>query len=288
MNKISYIIATGLLFLFIASAFIIDQRQYAIIFQFGEAVKVVKEPGLHFKLPFLQNVEYFDNRILNVSLEAQEVTASDEKRIIVDAFAKYQIIDPVQFFKTVNNVNNIKVRLNRVLESSLRKAVGTIPLITLLSHERQDVMKKINDYVNEETKRFGVSIIDVRILRADLPKENSDAIYQRMQTEREKEAKQIRAEGFEIANKIKAEADKQSKIILAESYKKSETLKGEGDSEATKVFNSAYGSDPEFFKFYKSLHAYQSGLKGKDTSFIISPDSEFLKFLRLNKSKVAE
>ena len=245
-------------------------------------MRVVKEPGLNFKIPLIQNTQFFDKRILNVNITAKEVTASDEKRIIVDAFAKYQITDPVKFFKTVNNMQNIKIRVNRILESSMRKAIGTIPLITLLSHERINIMLKIKEYVNTETARFGIQIIDVRILRADLPKENSEAIYSRMQTDREKEAKQIRAEGFELANKIKASADKERRILLAESYKQAQILRGEGDAEAAKIYNRAYAAEPDFYKFYMSLKTYRKTLKDKDTSYILSPNSDFLRFLKLN------
>ncbi len=265
------------------SIFAVEQRQFAVVFQFGEIVRSVREPGLHLKFPFIQNVVFFDNRILNASVESTEVTASDEKKIIVNAFAKYQINNPVEFYKTVNNLHNIKIHLNRTLDSSIRKVIGTVPLVSLLSHERREIMEKISTNVNLETARFGVSVIDVRIVRADLPKENSDAVCRRMQTEREKEAKQIRAEGVEMASKIKAAADKDCRIVIAESYKNSEITRGEGDSKAAKLYNAAYSRDPEFYKFYKSLGTYKATLNSKDTSFIISPDSEFLKSLKLGK-----
>lgn len=269
--------------LFLSSIFIVEQRQLALVFQFGETVRSIKEPGMHFKLPLIQNVIFFDNRVLNASVESTEVTASDEKKIIVNAFAKYQIDNPVEFYKTVNNLHNIRIQLNRILDSSIRKVIGTKPLVSLLSHERREIMSKISENVNSETKRLGIKVIDVRIVRADLPKENSDAVCRRMQTEREKEAKQIRAEGAEFASRIKASADKESKIILAESYKNAEILRGEGDSEAARIYSASYSKDPEFYKFYKSLGTYKSTLNSKDTSFVISPDSEFLKALKLGK-----
>jgi membrane protease subunit HflC len=284
-NKVPLIIASSVvgIILLMGSIFAVEQRQFALIFQFGEIVRSVREPGLHFKVPFIQNIMFFDNRILNVSLESTEVTASDEKKIIVNAFAKYRIDNPVEFYKTINNIHNIRIQLNRILDSSIRRVIGTKPLVSLLSHERREIMDKVSENVNKETARLGVNVIDVRLVRADLPKENSDAVCRRMQTEREKEAKQIRAEGVEIASKIKASAEKESKIVISESYKNSEITRGEGDSKAAKIYNAAYSRDPEFYKFHKSLGAYRATLNSKDTSFIISPDSDFLKILKLGK-----
>ncbi|KJV72199.1 SPFH domain / Band 7 family protein, partial [Orientia tsutsugamushi str. UT76] len=201
------------------SVFQVMQHQYAVVFQFGEAVKVISEPGLRFKIPFVQNVLYFDKRLVSVEVSAKELTAADGKRVIVNAFAKFKIIDPITFFKTVYNHNGVKVRLNKTIESAMRKVIGRATFITLLSKQRSEIMSDIYDLVNKEGKSFGVDVIDVRISRTDLPKENSAAIYQRMQTEREKEAKQIRAEGKEEAVRIISRADKECDIILAEAYK---------------------------------------------------------------------
>lgn len=275
----------GLLFVAMVSAmslFTVDQRVYAVVFQFGEAVQVIDKPGLKFKVPFIQTVEYFDKRILTIDAEAKELTASDGKRIIIDAFAKYKIIDPVMFYKTVNNTYGVEIRLNRILESSMRKVIGRIKLMDLLSSKRSDIMHEINGIVKDEAKHLGIDLIDVRILRADLPKENSMSVYKRMQTEREKEAKQIRAEGEEGAAKITSKADRDSKIILAEAYKKSEILRGEGDEVASKIYNEAYSNDPEFYQFYRSLNSYQRALNDGKTSFILSPKSDFLKHLKVD------
>ena len=277
------VVCTAFFVILLTSIFTVEQRQFAVVFQFGETIRSVKEPGLHFKVPFIQNVLFFDNRILNSDVESMEVTASDEKRIIVNAFAKYQILDPVEFYKTVNNTNNVKVYINRILDSSIRRVIGTKPLISLLSEERTAIMNKITHNVNSETKRFGINVIDVRIVRADLPKENSEAISNRMKADRQKEAKQFRAEGFEVASKIKASADREAKVILADSRKNAEIIRGAGDAEATKIYNNIYSRDPEFYRFYKSLKTYESTFNSEDTSFIISPDSEFLKFLKLAK-----
>lgn len=280
-----YYKSLGLFFVIIfilgGSIFSLDQRRNGVVFQFGEAVRTIKEPGLHLKIPFIQKVEFFDKRILNVDAEAKELTASDGKRIILDAFLKFRITDPVTFYKTVYNYQGVNVRLNRILESSMRKVIGTMRLTDLLTGGRSEVMRDIRDRVNSESEAFGIEVIDVRILRADLPKENSAAIYRRMQTEREKEAKQIRAEGEEEAARIKSKADKESRVILAQAYSDGQVIKGEGDSKAAKIYNSAYSVDPEFYKFYKSLKVYEESLK--DSSFVMSPDSEFLKYLNLGK-----
>lgn len=285
MTKIYYLIfgIFGTCIILASALFTVDQRQSAVVFQFGEAVKIIETPGLSIKIPFIQNVEFFDKRILHVDAEAKELTASDGKRIIVDAFAKFIINDPVMFYKTVHNYQGVRIRINKILESSMRKVIGRVPLTTLLTGERVNVMRQISTQVSEEAKNFGINVIDVRILRTDLPKENSAAIYSRMKTEREKEAKQIRAEGQEEAARIRSRADKESKILLAEAYSQSEVIKGEGDSEAVRISNEAYSKDPEFYKFYKSLAVYKNSLRKEDTSLILSPDSEFFKYLNLGK-----
>lgn len=266
------------------SVFQVMQNQYAVVFQFGEAVKVISEPGLRFKVPFVQNVLYFDKRLVSVEVSAKELTAADGKRVIVNAFAKFKIIDPITFFKTVYNHNGVKIRLNKTIESAMRKVIGRATFITLLSKQRSEIMSDIYDLVNKEGKSFGVDVIDVRISRTDLPKENSAAIYQRMQTEREKEAKQIRAEGKEEAVRIISRADKECDIILAEAYKQAKILEGEGDAEASHIYNSVYSQDPEFYRFYQSLLTYSKVLRKDDTSFVLSPNSELFKFLNLNNN----
>ncbi|KJV71343.1 protease modulator HflC [Orientia tsutsugamushi] len=266
------------------SVFQVMQNQYAVVFQFGEAIKVISEPGLRFKVPFVQNVLYFDKRLVSVEVSAKELTAADGKRVIVNAFAKFKIIDPITFFKTVYNHNGVKIRLNKTIESAMRKVIGRATFITLLSKQRSEIMSDIYDLVNKEGKSFGVDVIDVRISRTDLPKENSAAIYQRMQTEREKEAKQIRAEGKEEAVRIISRADKECDIILAEAYKQAKILEGEGDAEASNIYNSVYSQDPEFYRFYQSLLTYSKVLRKDDTSFVLSPNSELFKFLNLSNN----
>lgn len=263
--------------------FTVDQRQTAVVFQFGEAVRIIEKPGLNIKIPFIQSVQFLDKRILSVSAEEKELTASDEKRIIVDAFAKYKIVNPVKFIQTVHNYSSANLRLNRTLESSMRTVIGRNPLNTLLTDQRANLMYQIRDLVHSETIAFGIELIDVRILKADLPKENSEAIYSRMQTERYKEAKQIRAEGEESSARIKSAADKNYKVILADAYMEAEKIKGLGDSESTKIYNAAYSKDPEFYKFYRSLLAYKNSLAKDNTQFVLSPNSEFFKYLQMGK-----
>ncbi len=284
-NKIYYIITVFLITIMLLSGalFSVDQRQNAVVFQFGEAVRVIENPGLNIKIPFIQNVQFFDKRILDVKAEAKELTASDEKRVIVDAFAKFKIINTVEFIKTVHNYQGAALRLNKILEASMRTVIGKVPLNTLLTDARSKLMLQIKDLVYSEAKNFGVEVIDVRILKADLPPENSAAIYLRMQTDREKEANQIRAEGNEEGARIRSKAEKEGKIILADAYMESQTTKGLGDAKAAHLYSQAYSKDPEFFKFYASLKAYKASLLQDNTQFVLSPDSEFFKYLKLGK-----
>ncbi|MCP5369097.1 MAG: protease modulator HflC [Rickettsiaceae bacterium] len=285
MNKLYLLIITILSFLLLLSnaLFIVSQKENAVVMQFGEAMKVIEEPGLNIKIPLIQNVKFLDKRILHVMAEEKELTASDEKRIIVDAYAKYKIVEPVKFIKTLYNYSGANLRLNRILESAMRTVIGRYPLNTLLSQERSNLMLQIKELAYKEAKIYGIDIIDVRILKSDLPTENSNAIYQRMQTEREKEAKQIRAEGEETAAKVKSKADRESKVLLAEAYMNAQKIKGEGDGAAAKLYNQAYSKDPEFFDFYRSLTAYKASLNKENTEFILSPNAEFFKYLRIGK-----
>ncbi len=285
MNKIYYTIFAvfGTLLILSGALFSVDQRQNGVVFQFGEAIRVIESPGLNIKIPFIQNVQFFDKRILDVKAEAKELTASDEKRVIVDAFAKFKIVNTVEFIKTVHNYQGAQLRLNKILESAMRTVIGKVPLNTLLTDKRANLMLQIRDLTYSEAKNFGVEVIDVRILKADLPPENSTAIYMRMQTDREKEANQIRAEGNEEAARIRSKADKESKIILANAYMDAQKTKGLGDAEAAHLYNQAYSKDPEFFKFYASLNVYKASLPKENTQFILSPDSEFFKYLKLGK-----
>ena len=267
------------------SIFIVKEVNQAIVLQFGDPKRIITKPGLNFKLPFIQNVVFLDKRILNLDAPPEEVIASDQKRLIVDAFARFQIIDPLKFYISVGNERVARSRLSTIINSRIRSVLGTQRLQTLLSEDRTKQMALIQDGVNNEAEKFGIKIIDVRIKRADLPQANSDAIFARMQTERNREAKEFRAKGAEMAVTITSTADKEVTVILADAQKKSEIMKGEGDGQRNKIFADAFGQDPQFFAFYRAMQAYEKALIGGETSLVLSPDSEFFKFFGNVKSK---
>ena len=267
------------------SVFIVKEVNQAIVLQFGDPKRIISNPGINFKIPFIQNVVFLDKRILNLDTPPEEVIASDQKRLIVDAFARFQIVDPLKFYISVGNERVARSRLSTIINSRIRSVLGTQRLQTLLSADRTNQMSLIQDGVNNEAENFGIKIVDVRIKRADLPQANSDAIYKRMQTEREREAKEFRAKGAEMAAEITANADKEVTVILANAEKSSQILKGEGDGKRNKIFADAFGRDPEFFAFYRAMQAYEKALIGGETSLILSPDSEFFKFFGNIKQK---
>ena len=260
------------------SVFIVKEVNQAIVLQFGDPKRIIMKPGINFKIPFIQNVVFLDKRILNLDTPPEEVIASDQKRLIVDAFARFQIVDPLKFYISVGDERVARSRLSTIINSRIRNVLGQEELQTLLSKDRSKQMALIKEGVNNEAQNFGINIVDVRIKRADLPQANSDAIYRRMQTEREREAKEFRAKGAEMAAEITANADKEVTVILANAEKSSQILKGEGDGKRNKIFADAFGRDPEFFAFYRAMQAYEKALIGGETSLILSPDSEFFKF----------
>ena len=260
------------------SVIIVKEVNQAIILQFGDPKRIIMKPGLNFKIPFIQNVVYLDKRILNLDTPPEEVIASDQQRLIVDAFARFQIVDPLKFYISVGDERVARSRLSTIINSRIRNVLGQEELQTLLSKDRSKQMELIKVGVNTEAENFGISIVDVRIKRADLPQANSDAIYRRMQTEREREAKEFRAKGAEMAVTITSTADKEVTVILADAQKQSEIMKGEGDGERNKIFAEAFGQDPEFFSFYRSMQSYGKAFTAGETSMILSPDSEFFKF----------
>ena len=268
------------------SIFIVKEVNQAIVLQFGDPKRILLKPGLNFKLPFIRNVVFLDKRILNLDAPPEEVIASDQKRLIVDAFARFQIVDPLKFYISVGNERVARSRLSTIINSRIRSVLGTQELQTLLSEDRNKQMALIQEGVNNEAQNFGIKIVDVRIKRADLPQANSDAIYRRMQTEREREAKEFRAKGAEMAVTITSTADKEVTVILAEAQKKSEIMKGEGDGQRNKIFADAFGKDAEFFAFYRAMQAYEKALIGGETSLIMSPDSEFFKFFGNVKAQI--
>ena len=267
------------------SVFIVKEVNQAIVLQFGDPKRIISKPGINFKIPFIQNVVFLDKRILNLDTPPEEVIASDQKRLIVDAFARFQIIDPLKFYISVGNERVARSRLATIINSRIRNVLGQHELQTLLSQDRTKQMALIQEGVNNEAENFGIKIVDVRIKRADLPQANSDAIFRRMQTEREREAKEFRAKGAEMAVTITSTADKEVTVILADAQKQSEIMKGEGDGERNKIFADAFGQDPEFFAFYRSMQAYGKAFNAGETSMILSPDSEFFKFFGNIKPK---
>ena len=264
--------------------FIVRQTQQTLILQFGDPIRIIQKPGLNIKIPLIQTAIYYDVRILEFDAEVEEVILSDQKRLLVDAFIRYKIVDPLKFYQAVGNENGFKARVTGLLSGSLRRVMGGDPLEVVLSQDRTSLMEKIQEGINLEAVNFGVSIVDVRIKRADLPKANSEAIFGRMRAEREKEARQFRAEGAEESQKIKARAEKNKVIIVAEAKKKSQIIKGLGDEEAVRIYANAFNKDKEFFAFYRSMEAYkQAFLEGEDDpTLILSPDSDFFKYF--NKS----
>ena len=280
---LSIIILIGALAFF--SIFIVKEINQSIVLQFGDPKRIISNPGINFKIPFIQNVVFLDKRILNLDTPPEEVIASDQKRLIVDAFARFQIVDPLKFYISVGNERVARSRLSTIINSRIRNVLGKQRLQTLLSEDRTKQMSLIQEGVNEEAEKFGIKIVDVRIKRADLPQANSEAIYRRMQTEREREAKEFRAKGAEMAITITSTADKEVTVILAEAEKQSQIMKGEGDGIRNKIFAEAFGKDPDFFSFYRAMQAYEKALIGGETSLILSPDSEFFKFFGSIKKK---
>jgi membrane protease subunit HflC len=272
------IAAVVALFLLLSSLFTVNQTQQALVLQFGNPVRVVQDPGLNIKLPFVQQVEYFEKRVLDFDAPSVELVLGDQKRLVVDAFARYRINNALRFRQSVNNEAAFRGRLEPIIFSSLRSVLGEAPLFTILSQDRNQLMNRIRTEANRALAGFGVELVDLRIKRADLPPENSQAIFRRMQTEREREAKELRAQGAEIGQRIRARADRERRVLIAEAERESQILRGQGDAEAIRIFAEGFGQDPSFFDFYRSLQAYREALGDGATSFVLSPDSEFFRF----------
>ena len=285
MTKISalFIFIIAIVAIGLNGLFTMNEKQQGLVLQFGEPKRVVQDSGLNFKIPLIQNVVRYDKRILEYDLPIEEVIAVDKKRMLIDSFTRFKITDPLEFYKTVGSESNVRNRLNSNVISSLRRVVGTVTLDELLSEDRSNIMIRIRDEVNNEASRFGIEIVDVRIRRADLPEANSQAIFERMISERVREAKEFRAKGSEIAQKIRAEADKEKTVILAEATRKSEILRGEGESSAISIYANAFEMDSDFYSFYRSMQAYGKVLGEDGTTMILSPDSEFLEFFNDSK-----
>ncbi|MBU3654754.1 MAG: protease modulator HflC [Alphaproteobacteria bacterium] len=268
----------ALLILVSSSLFTIQETEQALVLQFGEAKRVIQTPGLKAKLPW-EEVMRFDKRLLDVEPSGKQITLADQKRIEVDTFARYVIKDPLKFFQTVRNENNADIRLSNIIDSSVRRVLGNVSLSSVLSDDRVRIMADIRGEVGEASRPLGVEIVDVRIRRADLPQETSQAIYNRMISERDREAKEFRAKGAQMGAEIRANADRERTILLAEATRDAQKLRGEGDAEAIKHYADALNIDPEFYSYYRSLEAYRNSLANSDTSLILSPNSRFFKFM---------
>ena len=262
-----------------ASTFVVSQTQSAIVLQFGRVRTVATQPGLYFKLPApFETVTILDNRILDLDLPAQEIIASDQKRLVVDAFTRYRISDPLRFYQAVNNIPRANSQLASIVNGNVRSVLAEASFTAMVRTERSRLMNRIRDDVNREAARFGMTVVDVRLRRVDLPAANSAAVFQRMQTERQREAAEARALGGQQAQEIRARADRDSTVIVAEAQQRSDVIRGEGEAERNKVFAEAYGKDPEFFAFYRSMQAYENSIKPGDTRMVLTPDSPFFQF----------
>ncbi len=287
------------------SLFEVRQGMQALVLRFGQPIKVITEPcagdpagaspaqsrcaGLYVKWPlWIENVVYISARILDLENPAQEVIASDQKRLVVDAFARYRIEEPLKFYQTVGSIAIANSQLSALLNSALRRVLGEATLTHVVRDERPQLMARVREQLDHEAKQFGISVIDVRIRRADLPEQNSQAVYQRMQTERQREAAEFRAQGSQRSQEIKARADRDVTVLVADAQSKSEKIRGEGDAERNRIFAEAYGKDPNFFSFYRSMQAYETGLRPNDTRLVLKPDSDFFRYFGDPLGKVGD
>ena len=264
---------------FYAATFVVQQTQSAIVLRFGAVRSVVTEPGLYFKLPApFEQVTYLDNRILDLDLPAQEIIASDQKRLVVDAFTRYRISDPLRFYQAVNNIPRANSQLASIVNGNVRSVLAEATFTSMVRNDRSRLMNRIRDDVNREAGRFGMTVVDVRLRRVDLPAANSQAVFQRMQTERQREAAEARALGGQQSQEIRARAERDAIIIVAEAQRKSDEIRGQGEGERNRIFAEGFGKDPEFFAFYRSMQAYEASLKAGDTRMLLTPDSPFFRF----------
>jgi membrane protease subunit HflC len=275
---IAAVIIIGLLLLAYGSLFTVYQTRQALVVRLGQPVRVITEPGLNVKFPLIDSVIHIDKRILDLENPAQEVIASDQKRLVVDAFARYKIKDALRFYQTVGSIEGANSRLSTLLNSSIRRVLGGSTLTHVVRDERAQLMARVREELDREAAQFGISVVDVRIRRADLPEQNSQAVYQRMQTERQREAAEFRAQGSQRSQEIRARADREVTVLIAEAQSKAEQTRGEGDAERNRIFAEAYGRDADFFNFYRSMQAYEAGLRHNDTRMVLKPDSDFFRY----------
>ena len=270
------------------SLFTVYQTDQAIVVQFGEPVRVVTEPGLHFKWPLVQSVISIDKRILDLENSAQEVIAFDQKRLVVDAFARYRVSDPLKFYQTIGAIEGANARLSTLLNSALRRVLGEATSIDIVRDKRAQLMAAVRTQLQAEAQSFGITIVDTRIRRADLPEQNSQAVYRRMQTERQRQAAEFRAQGNQRSQEIKAKADRDVTVLVAEATSKGEQTRGDGDAERNRIYADAFGRDPDFFSFYRSMQAYEAGLRSNDTRMLLRPDSDFFRYFGDPSGKARE
>ena len=261
-----------------SSMFTVYETQQALVVRLGQPVRGITAPGLNFKVPLIDSVIVIDKRILDLESPAQEVIASDQKRLVVDAFARYRIKDPLRFYQTLGSIGGANSQLAILLNSALRRVLGEVTFTHVVRDQRDQLMARIGQLVDSEAQAYGINVVDVRIRRADLPEQNSQAVYQRMQTERQREAAEFRAQGSQRSQEIRSKADRDVTVLLAEATSKSEQIRGEGDGERNRIFAEAFGKDPNFFSFYRSMQAYEHGFRGADTRMVLRPDSEFFRY----------
>jgi len=268
------------------SLFTVQQTEQTIVLQFGKPVDVVTDPGLHFKAPW-NSVINVDKRILDLENPSQEVIASDQKRLVVDAFARYRIKDALRFYQSVGSIQAANLQLTSLLNAALRRVLGEVTFITVVRDEREKLMGRIREQLDREAGGYGIEVVDVRIRRADLPEQNSQAVYDRMKSERQREAAEFRAQGGQKAQEIKSKADRDVTVIIADANSQAEQTRGVGDAERNRLFAEAYGKDADFFAFYRSMTAYETGLKKDDTRYLLRPDSDFFRYFGNPSGKMA-
>jgi membrane protease subunit HflC len=270
------------------SVFTVYQTNQALVVRFGEPRRAITEPGLNFKLPLMDSVIYVDKRILDLENPAQEVITSDQKRLVVDSFARYRVNDALKFYQTIGVIGAANSRLSTLLNSALRRVLGEATTTDVVRDKRAQLMALVRDQLESEAQSFGISVVDVRIRRANLPEQNSQAVYQRMQTERQREAAEFRAQGNQHAQEIRAKADRDVTVLIAQAQSKGEQTRGEGDAERNRIYAEAYGRDPDFFAFYRSMQAYENGLHASDTRMVLTPDSSFFRYFGNSSGKSRE
>ncbi len=268
-----------------SSVFTVSETQQVLVVRLGEPVRVVNQPGLNFKAPFIDSVISIDKRILDLENPSQEVIASDQKRLVVDAFARYRIKNALRFYQSIGSIQAANIQLTTLLNAALRRVLGEVTFIQVVRDEREGLMTRIRDQLDKEADGYGIEVVDVRIRRADLPEQNSQAVYQRMQTERQREAAEFRAQGGQKAQEIRSKADREAVVIIADANSTAEQVRGAGDGERNRLFAEAYGQDADFFSFYRSMTAYENGLRANDTRFLLRPDSDFFKFFSNSSGK---